>query len=164
MMRALTLFLVAVLVLSAAHKAKAPDRLGTATARLAGVAGPVALVLMVLAGAVEAAAALCLLLPGTAMAGALIAAGLWTVYAAALWRRRGTVLDCGCDLVARPRPVGAGAIVRPFVLAALALAVLVMPDLPNLLALDMLAAVGGLVLYLAASEILAIPLPRWRTA
>ena len=163
-MRALSLFLFALLVLSAAHKAQSPDRLATATARLAGVAGPMAMVLMVLAGGIELVAALCLLLPGAALVGALIAAGLWTLYAAALWRRHGTVLDCGCDLVARPRPVGPGSIVRPFVLAALALGVFIMPDLPNFLALDVLAAAAGLALYLAASEILAIPHPRWRTA
>ena len=69
-----------------------------------------------------------------------------------------------CLGVARPRPVGTAAIARPLLLAALALGVLVVPDQANLLALDVLAACGGLALYLAASEILAIPHPRWRTA
>jgi uncharacterized membrane protein YphA (DoxX/SURF4 family) len=165
-MRALILFLALVLALSAAHKVQAPDRLATATGRLAGVSGPLATLLMVLAGAVEAVAALCLVLPGAQTAGALIAAGLWTTYGVALWRRRGAVLDCGCDLVARPRAVGTAQIARPLVLAALALTLGVLPFPPSSepLAGDVMAAFGALALYLAALEILAIPYPRWRTS
>ncbi|WP_353230325.1 MauE/DoxX family redox-associated membrane protein [Novosphingobium sp.] len=167
-MLAITLFLAAVLALSAAHKLQAPDRMIMATGRLAGVTGPSALILTVLAGAVEAIAALCLVLPGATVIGAATAAGLWAVYAGALWRRRGAVLDCGCDLVARPRAVGTAQVARPLVLAVLALASIVVPQFvvqdDGMLAIDVLAACGGLALYLAATEILAIPYPRWRTS
>jgi uncharacterized membrane protein YphA (DoxX/SURF4 family) len=163
-MRAITLFLALVLALSAAHKARDPQRLVAATARLTGSHGPVAALVLVLAGAIEALAALCLVLPGAATIGAAIAAALWTAYAVALWRRRGATLDCGCDLVARPRPVGAGQVLRAVALAALALAATLLPASAQVLALDALAAAGALALYLAASEILAIPRPRWRTS
>lgn len=164
-MRALALFLALVLALSAAHKAQSPDRLATATGRLAGVSGPMATVLMVLAGGIEAVAALCLVLPGGTMAGALIAAGLWAAYGFALWWRRGETLDCGCDLVARPHPVGLPQILRPLVLAAFALALGLIP-LPSsdTLAIDVMAAFGALALYLATLELMAIPRPRWRTS
>lgn len=164
-MRALALFLALVLALSAAHKAQSPDRLATATGRLAGVSGPLATVLMVLSGAIEAVAALCLVLPGATMAGALIAAWLWTIYGLAMVRRRGETLDCGCDLVARPHPVGLPQIVRPLVLAALALVLGLLPLPPSdSLAIDVMAAFGALALYLAALELMAIPRPRWRTS
>ena len=162
-MRALALFLALVLALSAAHKAQSPQRLATATGLLAGVSGPMAMVLMVLAGAIEAVAALCLVLPGATLAGALIAAVLWATYGFALWRRRGETLDCGCDLVARPHPVGLPQVLRPLVLAVLALVIGTLPASDSL-PIDVMAAFGGLALYLAALEILAIPHPRWRTS
>jgi uncharacterized membrane protein YphA (DoxX/SURF4 family) len=166
MMRALTLFLAIVLLLSAGHKAQAPDRLATATGRLAGVSGPLATLLMVLAGAVEAVAALCLVLPGAQTAGALIATGLWLTYAIALWRRHGAVLDCGCDLVARPRAVGAAQVARPLSLAMVALAIGLWPFAASSepIAIDVMAAFGAVALYLATLEIMAIPYPRWRTS
>ena len=145
MMRALGLFLALVLALSAAHKAQSPDRLAIATGRLAGVSGPQAIMLMVLTGAIEAVAALCLVLPGATPAGALIAAGLWAIYGVATWRRRGETLDCGCDLVARPHRVGLPQITRPLVLAGLALLVGVIPlPAPQSLAVDVMAAFGAL--------------------
>ena len=162
-MRAIALFLALVLALSAAHKVQSPDRLATATGRLAGVTGPLATVLMVLAGGIEAVAALCLALPGATSAGGVIAAGLWAAYGFALWRRRGETLDCGCDLVARPHPVGLPQVLRPLVLAGLALVMGALPASDSL-PIDVLAAFGALALYLAALEILAIPHPRWRTS
>ena len=166
MMRALALFLAMVLTLSALHKLRDGDRLRLATGRLAGVAGPLSTVLMVLAGAVEAVAALCLELPEAVPAGAAIAALLWLAYGFALWRRRGEVLDCGCDLQARPRAVDRAQIARPLVLAALAIAAAASPatlaTLP--LAFDAMAACGALALYFAALDIMAIPAPRWRTS
>ena len=42
---------------------------------------------------------------GALYGAALGAALLWLGYAAVLWRHRGQVLDCGCDLVAREKPV-----------------------------------------------------------
>ena len=172
-MAAVACFLALVLATAAAHKALQPARLSAAAARLAGVAPPSASLLLVLAGAIEAVAALCLLLPGTHVAGAAIAAAVWSAYALALWRRRGEVLDCGCDLTARPRPVSTGQVARAAVLAALAIAVAALPALTGgfgtdlvaeSLAMTVLAAIGLFALYLATSEILTIPEPAWRNS
>jgi hypothetical protein len=73
-----------------------------AAARLAGVAAPMGSLLVAATGAAEALAALALMLPGTLVPGAALAAALWAAYGLALLARRGQVLDCGCDLVARP--------------------------------------------------------------
>ena len=172
MMAALSYFLALVLAVSAAHKAQSPARLTAATARLAGVSPPIGQLLMVLTGAMEAIAALCLILPATMPIGAGVAAGLWASYALALWRHRGEVLDCGCDLVARPAPVGWHHILRAGGLAALALGTFTTtlpavagglglpPQGLSLMAIP--AAAGFFALYLALSEILAIPAPAWR--
>ncbi|MEJ8630159.1 hypothetical protein P0F65_10555 [Sphingomonas sp. I4] len=162
MMAPLTLFIALVLAISAAHKAHSPARLSNAAARLAGVSPPIGQLLLVLAGAIEAVAALCLTIPGMGSVGAAIAAAVWATYAMALWRRRGEVLDCGCDLVNRPRAVDAGQILRAALMATIALAVVAWPSPPSLEAL--IPALGLLALYVGASEILAIPRPAWRKA
>lgn len=169
-MGALILFLALVLAASAAHKAHSPARLAPAAARLAGVAAPLGPVLLVLAGTLEAVAALCLPFGATRPAGLLIAGLVWGGYALALTRRRGEVLDCGCDLVARPRAVGAPQVLRPVALAALALGLLVLPPVPDAdgtllpmqLPIQLLAALGLFALAIAHAEILAIPRPAWR--
>lgn len=163
MMTPLALLLALVLGVSAAHKAHSPTRLGAAAARLAGVSLPAGQLLLVLTGAAEAVAALCLVLPVATTAGATTAAALWTAYALALWRRRGEVLDCGCDLVDRPRPIGPGQILRAALLASLALALALLPAAASTFSAEaLLAALGLFALYLGASEILAIPRPAWR--
>ncbi|WP_225010326.1 MauE/DoxX family redox-associated membrane protein [Novosphingobium percolationis] len=161
-MTALPLFLALVLGGSALHKALDRQRLASAAARLVGVRPSHGLLLLVAAAGVEAIAALCLLAPALRSTGGLLAAGLWVLYGLALARRRGETLDCGCDLVARERPVATWQIVRAFALAALALLVSALPaagfglDAP-------FAAAAFLALYLAASELSAIPHPRWRS-
>ena len=163
MMAPLPLFLALVLAVSAAHKAQPGARLATATARLAGVSPSAGQVLLVVAAATEAVAAICLVIPAATVAGALIAALLWSAYALALWRRRGETLDCGCDFAARPRPVGAGQILRALLLAGLAAMLIVLPapeGVPPAEAL--LAALAFLALYFGASELLSIPHPAWR--
>jgi hypothetical protein len=165
MMAAPAIFLAGVLAVSAAHKALAPIRLAEAASRLTKLPAPIGQLLLVLTGGVEAVAALCLVFPATMAVGAMMAATLWSTYALALWRRHGEVLDCGCDLIARPRPVGLGQILRPAVLAGVAVLVSALPmavrtPLPETL----LAAVGFFTLYLGASEILAIPRPAWRNS
>jgi hypothetical protein len=160
-MTALSLFLALLLAGSAAHKALARDRMVAAAARLTGLHSQGLLVLLV-AGCLELAAATMLLVPALRPIGALIAAGLWLAYAAALLRQRGRTLDCGCDLVAREKPVDWPVIARPALLALLAFFVSTLPAVEGV-ALDApFAAAGLLALYLGASELLAIPHPRWR--
>lgn len=160
-MAALTLFLALLLGASALHKALDRERLAHAAARLGGTSTSAGPLLLLIAGTIEVAAALCLLLPEVRATGALIAAALWTGYAAALLRRRGEALDCGCDLVARVKPVMDMQIARPALLALLAVAVAALPAAPFEI-MTPFAALGLLALYVAAAELLAIPRPAWR--
>ncbi len=156
MIAPLTLFLAAVLGASALHKLLARERLVTVTARLTGAKLPSAALLLALAATLEALAALALLVPALRVGGAGAAAALWLSYGFALWRQRGAVLDCGCDLVARDKPVDILAIARPLLLAALAAASAFAPaavwtlDTP-------FAALALLALWFAAGELQAIP-------
>ncbi|MFN4135555.1 MAG: MauE/DoxX family redox-associated membrane protein [Novosphingobium sp.] len=156
-------FLAALLAGSALHKALAHQRLAAAAARLSGLSRQ-GLPLLIVAGCLELAASVMLLLPDLRTTGALIAALVWTGYASALLRQRGRTLDCGCDLVAREKPVDWPLIARSAVLALLALSVAALPPFafaaPGIDA--PFAAAGLLALYLGASELLAIPHPRWR--
>jgi uncharacterized membrane protein YphA (DoxX/SURF4 family) len=149
---ALVLFLALVLLGAAAQKLMQHDRLIHAVARLAGVEAPAAMLLLVVAAALEAVSALALLVPATTAGGAAGAAVIWTIYAAALLRRRGAVLDCGCDFVRREKPVGRVTILRPALLAALALACVLAP--PAGWTVETPFAAGALLaLWLASSEL-----------
>lgn len=163
-MEGLTLFLAFVLALSAAQKALAPDRLAAATSRLSGAGAVSSRLLMVLAGSVEGVAAVFLLVPALTAIGALLAAALWGSYAIALLRRNGEVVDCGCDLATRAKPVDAAQVLRPVLLSATAVGVsLLAPQLTAIAAItDIFAAIGLFVLYLGASELMSIPRPAWR--
>ena len=160
-MAALVLFLTLLLGTSALHKAVDRQRLGVAAARLAGAKPSTGPLLLIAAGVAEGTAALCLLIAPLRPAGALIALLVWALYAVLLLRRRGQSLDCGCDLVARERPVGRFQIARPGLLAGLAALVALLPE--ESFTLDApFAAAGFLALWFGAAEILAIPQPVWR--
>lgn len=159
-MMEISTFLALLLAGSALHKVIARDRLAQVAAKLAGVRGQ-GLLLLIVAGTFELVAALCLMIAPLHQTGALLAAVVWLAYAGALLRRRGETLDCGCDLVAREKPVDWPLIARPAVLAIFALIVSTLPITPFGIATPF-AAAGLLALYLAGSELLAIPHPRWR--
>lgn len=154
-MAAVALFLTLLLGASALHKVLARERLGPVTARLVGVPLPLGTVLLALAATVEVLAALALLIPALQLGGALGAAGLWSVYGLALLRHRGKVLDCGCDFAAREVPVGAFAIARPALLAALAALVAAAAPLGWTLETPF-AALALAALWLAAGELHSI--------
>lgn len=154
-MAALGLFLALLLGASALHKVLARERLGAVTARLAGVPLPLGSVLLALSATVEALAALALLVPALQVGGALAAAALWGAYALALLRHRGKVLDCGCDFAAREAPVGAFAILRPVLLAALAGAAALIAPLAWTLETPF-AALALAALWFAAGELKSI--------
>ena len=156
----ITLFLALLLAGSALHKGLAHERLAIAAARLAGTrqtSGP----LLLAAGGIEAVAAACLLIGPLQGTGALIAAALWLGYALALFRRRGETLDCGCDLVAREKPVTTAQVARPALLALAAGLVSTLPAAAFGIETPF-AAAGLCALYLGISELLAIPQPAWR--
>ncbi|MGD9812188.1 MAG: MauE/DoxX family redox-associated membrane protein [Sphingobium sp.] len=154
-MSGVALFLALLLAGSAAHKALARDRLSHSAARLVGGTAFAGTLALLLAGTFEMLAAMALVITPLRAVGALLAAGIWVAYAVALLRRKGETLDCGCDLSSRAHPVGWFAILRPVVLAAVALAVATLPtfhwtyDAP-------FAAAAMLALYLAASELGAV--------
>lgn len=154
-MAELSLFLALVLAMAAGHKLLDRERLAASAAAL--TSAPVALgsTISLAAAAYEAAVALALLFPATRLAGAMLAAVLWSVYGIALMRRLGSTLDCGCNFAARAKPVDAFAVLRAFALAALAMTVLLTPAMPLTL-LSPFAALGFLALYLALGEIMAI--------
>lgn len=155
-MAALLLFLALLLAISAMHKLAARERLSVSAARLAGLPAALGPALLLAAATIEGLAAAALLTPSLHRAGAIAAAGLWGLYAAALAARRGAVLDCGCDLVRRERPVGPFAIARAALLAAAALLVAVLP--PAALTIEApFAALALLALYAAAAELAALP-------
>lgn len=155
-MKALALFLALVLAGSAAHKAFSRERLARAAARLTGTGQATGTLLLVLSGSVELLAAFALAIPGLTAIGAALGAAVWLGYAAALFAHRGQSLDCGCDLAAREKPVGAFEIARPLALAAIAAIVGAFPIAP--FAIDtVFAALALAALFLAASELAAIP-------
>lgn len=156
MMQALVLFLAALLAFSALHKLIARTRLVPVTARLTKAPLPLAADLLALAAAIEGSAGAALLIPDL-QDGALITALLvWLGYGAVLLRHHGEVLDCGCDLVSRERPVTVLAVLRPLLLAALAALVLAGPA--PVWSLDApIAALGLLALWFAAAELAALP-------
>lgn len=160
-MAALSLFLAMLLGVSALHKAIDHRRLGAAAARLVGATALAGPLLLITAGVAEVIAALCLLVGRLRPAGAIIALLLWALYALLLLRRRGQSLDCGCDLVARERPIGWVQISRPALLTGLAVLVTLLPQ--GDFTLDApFAAAGFLALWFGAAETLAIPRPVWR--
>jgi uncharacterized membrane protein YphA (DoxX/SURF4 family) len=155
-MAALALFLTLVLIGAAAHKAASRERLTHAVQRLLGLSAPMAALVLALAGVLEGLASLALLIPATSAAGAAGAALIWTLYALALLRRRGAVLDCGCDFAARDKPVDTAMILRPALLAALALSCALAP--PAQWSVETpFAAAALLALWFAASELAALP-------
>lgn len=157
----ITLFLALLLAGSALHKGLAHERLAIAAARLAGTRPSSGPLLLLTAGSVEAVAAACLLIAPLQRTGALIAAMLWLGYALALFRRRGETLDCGCDLVAREKPVTTAQVARPALLALAAGLVSTLPAAAFGIETPF-AAAGLCALYLGVSELLAIPQPAWR--
>lgn len=155
-MAALALFLALVLLGAAAHKAMQRDRLALAVARLLGLSAPIASLVLVLAAVLEALAALAIMIPQTAAGGLFAAALIWALYAAALLRRWGAVLDCGCDFAAREKPVGTITILRPAILAALAAGCALAP--PAVWTVEApFAAAALFALWFAASELAALP-------
>ena len=159
-MAELALFLALLLAVSAGHKIVAHQRLGEAVARLAGLPQSLGPVVSNAAAAVEFAAALALLFPGTRPIGAGIAAAIWFAYALLLARRIGSRLDCGCSLKRSEKPITALHPARASLLAASAGLVAVLPPAASTL-LTPFAAAALLALYFAADELLAIPRPAW---
>jgi hypothetical protein len=159
-MMEISTFLALLLAGSALHKVVARDRLALVAAKLAGAHGQ-GLLLLIVAGTIEFVAAICLMIAPLHQTGALLAAVVWFAYGGVLLRQRGKTLDCGCDLVAREKPVDWPLVARPAALATLALIVSTLP-VPVFGIETPFAAAGLLALYLAGSELLAIPHPRWR--
>lgn len=159
----IALFLALVLLTAAAHKAFQIERLAGAAARLAGTNAGFGKVLALTAGAIELLAAIALLFAATRPAGAVIAAGLWLVYAVLLLRRRGEAFDCGCTFGAHAAAPRVFAPARAIVFAGLAVTAALLPAGPWSPE-PLFAALALFSLQSAAGELAAIPDPHWRHA
>lgn len=155
-MAALIIFLALLLVISAGHKLATRETMALVTARLLALPPQTGMAVLLMAASAELLAALGMVLLPTRAGGALAAAAIWASYAIALLRHRGQVLDCGCDLVRREKPVGIFALARPVLLAALALLVAFGPVI-NWQVDAPFAAIALVALWFAAGEIAAIP-------
>ncbi len=155
------LVLAAVLGVSAAHKLVERARLAAATADLLRLHPAIAMPVTMAAAALEAAAALALVIPASRPVGALLAALLWSAYGAALFaaRRRGDgAIDCGCDFSKRRTGIGSFVIGRAFMLGAVALALFVSPTGGGGVDIhSAFAALAFLALLFAAGEIAQLP-------
>lgn len=157
-MYALALLLALVLGSAAAHKLIARPRLARATGRLLRVNESLALPAMLAAAAVEAAAAIALLIPATQSLGALIALMLWLGYAVALHlahRRGDDSFDCGCNFGTSRKGIDRFTRLRPVGLGLLAMLVILYPGAPDVIA--PFAALALFIMYLAAAELAALP-------
>lgn len=153
-MAELTLFLALVLAVSAGHKLLARGRMAVAAARLSGLPGRFGPAVNLAAAALEASAALGLLLTEARAIGAALAALLWGAYAVMLMRRFGASLDCGCGFAARPEVIRWTAVGRALGLCGLAAAVAILPSAPFTWTTPF-AACGLLALYIALGELMA---------
>lgn len=167
-MAGLAWFLALVLATSSLQKLLERNRISMATARLTGLNAALALPVLLVAAAVEALAALTLVLPQTQGLGAVLAGSLWLGYGAVLLAaaRRGDSLDCGCSFTVRTKPVDSFMIARAFGLAILAgvvlAAALTGATAPGIE--PVFAALGLFALYNAAGEIAALPPLRRKAA
>jgi len=162
-MGVLACFCALLLLGSATHKILSQERMLGAVRQLTGTTTVTALLLLVMAGVVEIFAGAALLIAPLQVVGSVAAALLWTGYALALARRLGRSVDCGCDLIAKAKPVDAAAVARPALLAVVAVLTLFSSERAWSLETPF-AAVALLALYIGASELLAIPRPHWRHA
>lgn len=157
-MTAIFLFMALLLLISAAHKFTAQDRMVKATAILTGSDMVMAKMLLPGVACAEIIAAIALLIPGLQILGAALAAFIWSSYSLALLRRHGQNLDCGCDLLERKKPVTWAQIARPALLAILAIsgAVLIASGMETAWHIETpFAGLALLALYFGASELLA---------
>lgn len=158
---AVAIFLALVLISAAIHKLYARERLVFATSRLLRVNAGLALPVMLGAAALEAAAALALVISQTRTVGALLAVVLWGVYFAALTaaaRRGEALLDCGCSFGAHAQGIDRFVLLRPLFLGGLALFVAALPK--GLDPVAPFAALAFFTAYLAAGELAGA----WRAA
>jgi len=119
----MAVFQTMLLAASAVHKAARWTHSLNVMRQFAGVPGALAASSLGAAIAVELAAGAWLLVPAYRMAGAMLAAFIWTLYAALIVRailqgRR--EVDCGCSFGPTSKPLGSFQIARNLVLAALA--------------------------------------------
>lgn len=162
----LGIFLSLVLLVSAAHKMLEPRRLGTAAAKLARMPEAIGMTLARGAAAVEALAALAILMTPTRQGGAIAAALLWLAYAVTMWRASssGATFDCGCTLGGRAGRASPGSAVSPLLLSLGAALLTVAPDAPGIDAAAPFAAAAFLALRFAAEELSITSRQRLSTA
>jgi hypothetical protein len=153
-----TAFLTALLLASAVHKALDRPRMVAAVTSLSGLSGAAAWTMLAVAGLIELATGLGLLLPAARLGAALAAGALWTGYLLLLVRalRRGDRIDCGCTFGRRRSGAGGGQVRRNLTLVALSLFVADATAVaaPAVIGVsEALAGLAFLTLYMAADQI-----------
>lgn len=152
---ALSTLLAVVLATAAAHKWIARDRLALATSHLTRMPPAFARVLSLCAAGWEALAALALVVPATRLWGALLASGLWSLYALLTWRaqRAGHAFDCGCSFTSRKRSADPLTVARAITLALFAALAALVPGDPLYDIASVLAGIAFFILAVAGGEL-----------
>ncbi|WP_343211272.1 MauE/DoxX family redox-associated membrane protein [Aquisediminimonas profunda] len=151
----LSALLAFILAEGAAHKLLQRERLAVSTAELTGLSVSTGAILSLAAAGAEVAAAVMLLVPGSQRTGALVAAALWGLYSILLWTRRGSKIDCGCTINARPDDARK-AIPRALSLSCLAALVAVSAEFASFRWEFILAGAAFFAFYIAGNEMLAL--------
>ncbi|MDA5195054.1 MauE/DoxX family redox-associated membrane protein [Govanella unica] len=154
----IALALAALLLMAAVHKLSDRSRMLEAVTSLSGLSAGLAPVALTVMAALEAAAAILLLWPQTAMLGAGIAVAIWGGYlgmivnAIARGRRH---LDCGCSFGKRHGAIGGFDVLRNLVLISFAGLVMAASPASHAFAdpTAILAALGFVLLYIAAEQL-----------
>jgi Methylamine utilisation protein MauE len=158
----LAVFQALLLAASAVHKASTWSRSLGVMRQFGGVPKSLAPTALGTVIASELVAALLLPMPSCRAAGAILAAGLWTVYLglilrAILQNRRD--LECGCSFGPSSRPLGPFQLVRNAVLTAMAVGIAGMSAVAGGVSVELSQVLGGvalLALYGALDQVMAL--------
>lgn len=151
----ISVFLAFVLACGALNKLSQRDRLVASTSSLTGFPVSTSAFLNFAAAAIEGCAAVFLLIPDCGRVGALLAMTLWAVYSLLLWMRRGSEMDCGCTLNAKPQDT-LEALPHALALCSLAVLVAASSELANFRPEFMMAGAAFFTFYIAGNELLAL--------
>jgi hypothetical protein len=158
----LAIFQALLLALSAVHKSVRWARSKSVVQQFAGVPRPLATAALSAVIMGELVAGVSLIVPAYRPMGALLAALLWTVYLALIFRailqgRRD--VDCGCSFGSTARPLGSFHVARNAVLAGLAMMIAGVSAMSGSVpaqSSQVLGAIAYLALYGALDQVMAL--------
>jgi hypothetical protein len=166
----LAAFLAILLLVSAAHKGMRFAYTRKVVQEFVGVPRPASAAVAIAAALGELSAAAALLSPAYRLAGASLAALIWSAYLASILRAIGQGrrdADCGCSFGVKQHPLGAFEVARNAVLVAFAVLVGISAagGAVPVAASQLLAACAFMALYGALDQVMAVrPLRRGAAA